>query len=446
MLLKLEAAGAEREEQLHRCLTEKDSRLNKMEASNDEAHRAKQCLQEAECQLQLQLQGVQSRLASQVKATEKAKASAAAYKVRLRDQRQQAVLNRVPRKTVPTFNLKHAAKGGMLQLVPFGGQKLQSMFCVLLHDIIFHFDAGPSLDLDGPPSGHTRLQAMSVTPGCSLEGGTNLAKSLQDSDWQEETAIASSFTVLFESSPGGLNSPCVSPMNPTFSPVVLSSSPGATSPGNITPNVTLTRLVFLARSREDAEEWVAALELAKANPSSVVESPNVVQPPPHSAATADEGQGQRLRSSSIVIGPDRGHSGGRHKENAATGNDEAHHRRRSLTEASIPKQPLASSGNLTARGMLFKDRRPLWVPDSKSPTCASCHKVIGFWAGNRKHHCRGCGNVFCATCSSNAAPLLSLGYTKAVRVCDPCHECVIPSAKTNGTKDNGQLKLRISIR
>ena len=159
---------------------------------------------------------------------------------------------------------------------------------------------------------------------------------------------------------------------------------------------------------------MAALELAKANPSS--SSPSSFAQSPNCASAA--GEGQRLRSSSIVMGgADEG------KENTAA--LVVPQRRRSQTEMSISKpQPLSTnSGNLTARGVVVKARRPLWVPDSASPTCASCHTTVGFWAGNRKHHCRGCGNVFCAACSSLAAPLPALGYKKAVRVCDECHGC-----------------------
>ena len=38
-----------------------------------------------------------------------------------------------------------------------------------------------------------------------------------------------------------------------------------------------------------------------------------------------------------------------------------------------------------------------WVPDNKVNNCMKCFKEFTFFY--RKHHCRICGNVFCANCT-----------------------------------------------
>jgi len=51
--------------------------------------------------------------------------------------------------------------------------------------------------------------------------------------------------------------------------------------------------------------------------------------------------------------------------------------------------------------------------------CQSC--AIDFGVLVRRHHCRACGKVVCATCSGNRAPLRYRDFESA-RVCDECYE------------------------
>uniref|UniRef100_A0AAY5EM05 FYVE-type domain-containing protein n=1 Tax=Electrophorus electricus TaxID=8005 RepID=A0AAY5EM05_ELEEL len=59
-----------------------------------------------------------------------------------------------------------------------------------------------------------------------------------------------------------------------------------------------------------------------------------------------------------------------------------------------------------------------WAEDHEVQNCMACGK--GFSVTIRKHHCRHCGNIFCAECSSRNA--LTPSSKKAVRVCEPCYE------------------------
>ncbi|XP_026729497.1 lateral signaling target protein 2 homolog [Trichoplusia ni] len=71
-----------------------------------------------------------------------------------------------------------------------------------------------------------------------------------------------------------------------------------------------------------------------------------------------------------------------------------------------------------AEGAARPERAPEWVPDIAAPACMRC--AAHFTAFRRRHHCRNCGKVFCASCSSNSIPLPRYGQLKPVRVCDEC--------------------------
>ncbi|EDW86223.1 uncharacterized protein Dwil_GK16096 [Drosophila willistoni] len=62
----------------------------------------------------------------------------------------------------------------------------------------------------------------------------------------------------------------------------------------------------------------------------------------------------------------------------------------------------------------------VWVPDSDASICMHCKKTQ-FTFVQRRHHCRNCGAVVCAGCSTKKF-LLPQQSTKALRVCDGCHE------------------------
>uniref|UniRef100_A0A8C7FCF1 Early endosome antigen 1 n=1 Tax=Oncorhynchus kisutch TaxID=8019 RepID=A0A8C7FCF1_ONCKI len=59
-----------------------------------------------------------------------------------------------------------------------------------------------------------------------------------------------------------------------------------------------------------------------------------------------------------------------------------------------------------------------WAEDHEVQNCMDCGK--GFSLAIRKHHCRHCGNIFCAECSAKNALIPS--SKKPVRVCETCFE------------------------
>ncbi|XP_039298034.1 myotubularin-related protein 4 [Nilaparvata lugens] len=62
----------------------------------------------------------------------------------------------------------------------------------------------------------------------------------------------------------------------------------------------------------------------------------------------------------------------------------------------------------------------LWVPDHAVSHCTNCHNK--FWLGRRKHHCRKCGQIFCADCSEYLVPLPDQKLFEPVRVCISCRQ------------------------
>ena len=64
------------------------------------------------------------------------------------------------------------------------------------------------------------------------------------------------------------------------------------------------------------------------------------------------------------------------------------------------------------------DTCPVWVPDSHVTMCQDC--CVPFTLTCRRHHCRACGRVLCATCTDNKAPL-RYNQFQATRVCDTCY-------------------------
>ena len=65
--------------------------------------------------------------------------------------------------------------------------------------------------------------------------------------------------------------------------------------------------------------------------------------------------------------------------------------------------------------MFSANSAPVWADGE------CCHRCrVQFTMVVRKHHCRHCGQVFCAKCSSKTSTIPKFGIEKEVRVCDIC--------------------------
>ncbi|KAL1538052.1 1-phosphatidylinositol-3-phosphate 5-kinase [Salvia divinorum] len=68
--------------------------------------------------------------------------------------------------------------------------------------------------------------------------------------------------------------------------------------------------------------------------------------------------------------------------------------------------------------------RDFWMPDQSCRVCYECDSQ--FTLINRRHHCRLCGRIFCAKCTSNrlhsghSGPKISLEDCDKIRVCNYC--------------------------
>ncbi|KAG7525203.1 zinc finger FYVE domain-containing protein 9 isoform X1 [Solea senegalensis] len=81
-------------------------------------------------------------------------------------------------------------------------------------------------------------------------------------------------------------------------------------------------------------------------------------------------------------------------------------------QGSLCKKPANSLGEVA----------PVWVPDSQAPVCMKCD--VKFTFTKRRHHCRACGKVFCATCCSLKCRLMYMDRKEA-RVCVTCHSALM---------------------
>ncbi|KAI8782408.1 rabankyrin-5 isoform X2 [Biomphalaria glabrata] len=83
---------------------------------------------------------------------------------------------------------------------------------------------------------------------------------------------------------------------------------------------------------------------------------------------------------------------------------------------SIFNAPVATK-QLLIKLLDMLSKEPPW---SDGETCLEC--MAKFNIKTRKHHCRHCGRLLCAKCSSKDMPIIKFNLSKPVRVCDVCFD------------------------
>ncbi|KAH8554358.1 hypothetical protein BGW37DRAFT_484445, partial [Umbelopsis sp. PMI_123] len=77
-----------------------------------------------------------------------------------------------------------------------------------------------------------------------------------------------------------------------------------------------------------------------------------------------------------------------------------------------------SLGRIISRLRGEKRNTEFWMPDEQCKECYDCQQPFNIW--RRKHHCRICGQIFCAKCASNIIQGHRINQQGQVRVCKFC--------------------------
>lgn len=85
-----------------------------------------------------------------------------------------------------------------------------------------------------------------------------------------------------------------------------------------------------------------------------------------------------------------------------------------------------------ADAMFSSEKAPEW---KDSDCCSRCR--VQFGMVQRKHHCRACGDVVCAKCSSKNSIIPKFGIEREVRVCDSCHEKINKGGSPGKSDEDG---------
>lgn len=85
-----------------------------------------------------------------------------------------------------------------------------------------------------------------------------------------------------------------------------------------------------------------------------------------------------------------------------------------------------------SEAMYLAETAPEWA---EGDVCHQCR--VKFSTFTRQHHCRCCGQVFCAKCSAKNSIIPKYGIEREVRVCDTCYDSINPAGASSKKKSTG---------
>lgn len=87
------------------------------------------------------------------------------------------------------------------------------------------------------------------------------------------------------------------------------------------------------------------------------------------------------------------------------------------TPVTVTSTAAARSGSTKFIMPVVPPTEDQWIPDSQASVCMVC-RLERFSMFNRRHHCRRCGRVVCAACSTRRSQVRGM----SARTCDECYE------------------------
>lgn len=106
--------------------------------------------------------------------------------------------------------------------------------------------------------------------------------------------------------------------------------------------------------------------------------------------------------------------------------DEAAVTKKKRPSSSLPPTHVVPPGRRLDEWQAAIIAKSQWVNKNsdEASNCAACR--TGFSVAKRKHHCRKCGQLFCAPCSSSRAVIPVLHSFNTQRLCDKCARDLLP--------------------